>query len=62
VTPAGITPLILAVIQKRPAVADLLLAKGADKSLRDSAGRTALDYAVEAGASEELQRKLAVPE
>ncbi len=56
--PRGITPLMLAALDHHSSYVDILLASGADRSLRDSLGRTALDYAVLSGDGEELQRKL----
>ena len=45
----GMTPLIIAAIMGRPAPIRWLLARGADASLVDEAGRTALAWAERAG-------------
>jgi hypothetical protein len=43
--PPGMTPLMLAVVNKYPQYAAILLKSGADKTIRDDKGLTALDYA-----------------
>ncbi len=43
--PAGLTPLMLAVIDKNPQYVAILVKRGADKAIRDSKGFSALDYA-----------------
>lgn len=41
----GRTPLMLAVVYKNPRILKALLKQGADKSLQDAAGQTAIEYA-----------------
>ncbi|HZS07532.1 MAG TPA: protein kinase [Blastocatellia bacterium] len=48
----GRTPLMYAVRYNRPAAVSLLLRRGADKSIRDGSGMTALDLATQAGNKE----------
>jgi hypothetical protein len=43
--PPGLTPLMLAVILKEPQYVPILLKNGADKTIKDDTGLTALDYA-----------------
>lgn len=61
VIPAGITPLILAAIQGHAASAEVLLRQGADRSLRDRSGKSALDYAQAAPDSSRILTLLRAP-
>ena len=56
--PRGLTPLILAVIQKRPQYIAILLKHGADKTIRDANGLTALDWANQEKAGESIMELL----
>lgn len=48
----GMTPLMLAAVKNKPAICKLLLSAGADHSLLDPSGKTALDMALAAGSSD----------
>lgn len=61
VIPTGITPLILAAIQGHSASVEVLLRQGADRSLRDSSGKSALDYARTTPDSARIQALLRAP-
>jgi ankyrin repeat protein len=58
--PAGATPLILAVMLKKPIYAEILLANRANATLADASGRTALDHAREPGVDESIRRQLGI--
>lgn len=58
--PAGLTPLMLAASQGHARSVELLRKKNADPAARDSQGKTARDYAAEAG-HREIQRALENP-
>ena len=54
----GVTPLILASFKGHVDVAKLLLAHGADPTVRDQWQRTALDYALRRGETDEIAQLL----
>jgi hypothetical protein len=56
--PPGLTPLMLAVIRKQPQYAAILVTSGADKTIKDDRGFTALDYARKLKADDATMRLL----
>jgi hypothetical protein len=56
----GETPLMLAVIFNRASYVKMLLSRGADKSIKDRSGKTALDYAAETNVSETIRYELSI--
>lgn len=48
---SGMTPLMLSAARNKPAICRLLLSAGADHSLRDPAGKSALEIAVKSGSN-----------
>jgi hypothetical protein len=58
VLPEGITPLMLAAYLNKSEYVDLLVAHGADKSIKDSSGLSALDYAIRGNATDEVKNRV----
>ena len=56
--PAGLTPLMLAVIRKQPKYAAIIVKSGADKTIKDDRGFTALDFARKLKADDATMRLL----
>jgi hypothetical protein len=56
--PPGLTPLTVAVIRKQPQYAAILIKSGADKTIKDDRGFTALDYARKLKADDAMLRLL----
>ena len=53
--PVGHTPLIIAVTSNKPGYVQIFLEHGADISLRDADGKTALDYVAEGPAGDAIK-------
>ena len=56
--PPGLTPLTLAVIREQPRYVAILVKSGADKTVKDDRGFTALDYARKLKADDAMMRLL----